>query len=73
MESPPTTGHAARPDWVVRLFAVPSATWGRRAPRTRSGAPEGAPPGFWERLRAVPERTWRRLCFAVLSLGAFIG
>jgi hypothetical protein len=83
MESPPTTGHAARPDWVVRLFAVPSATWGRRPARTRSGAPEGAsqgsgapggaPQGFWERLRAVPERTWRRLCFTALSIGAFVG
>jgi hypothetical protein len=76
MESPPTTGHAARPDWVVRLLAVPSATWARRLPRPRPGVPKsagGAPQGRWERLRAVPERTWRRLCFAALSIGAFIG
>jgi hypothetical protein len=76
METPPTTGPAARPDWVVRLLAVPSASWGRRGRRAASTQPVGdggAPQTWWARLRAVPERTWRRISFAVLSLGAFIG
>jgi len=77
MESPPTTGHAARPAWVVRLLAVPSASWGgrlRRRPPSAAPAGDGDAPQTWyARLRAVPERTWRRISFALLSLGAFIG
>ena len=73
MESPPTTGHAARPDWVLRLLAVPSATRGRGLTRPPPEGAGGAPQGRWARLRAVPERTWRRLSFAALGIGAFIG
>jgi hypothetical protein len=79
MEPTPTTGHAARPDWVVRLLAVPAVGWPRRSRRPRgAGEPDepGSPdsPERWHtRLRAVPAKTWARLSFAAISLGAFIG
>ena len=76
MESPPTTGHAARPDWVVRLLAVPSASWPRRTRGTPPAQPagDGGSPQTWRaRLRTIPERTWTRLSFGALTLGAFIG
>ena len=73
MDSVPTTGPTTRPDWVVRLLAMPSLARGRRSPGSASASGSGAGGSRYARLRAVPERVWRRIAFTLLSVGAFVG